>query len=227
MQEAFEIDAVVRSEEGKGASRRLRRTGMVPGIVYGGRDDPQMIATRQNELNHHLDNEAFFSHVLTLKVDGKPQKVVLKDLQRHPSKPFILHFDMQRIRMDEEIRMTIPFHFEGEEASVGVKMGGGTLLYGMKDVEIECLPGNLPEYIAIDVSGLDVDDVIHLSEIVFPEGVSLVGADQLGEEHDPIVATVEVIRAEEELEAEEGEELEAAPQPSEPEESDKDEAAED
>ena len=144
MQENYEIDAVSRDDQGKGASRRLRREGLVPGIIYGGGKDPQMIATKHNELFHHLENEAFYSHILSVKVDGKAQQVVLKDLQRHPSKPFVTHLDLLREVMDEEIRMTVPLHFDGEDGCPGVKLGG-TVLHLMSDLEIECLPSDLPE----------------------------------------------------------------------------------
>jgi len=204
MQEIFEIIAVSRSDQGKGASRRLRREGMVPGIIYGGSKDPEMFSTKHTELIQHLDHEAFYSHILTVQVDGKAQKVVLRDLQRHPSKPFVQHVDLMRVRMDEEIRMTVPLHFEGEEGCPGVK-GGGTLLRGMSDVEIECLPKDLPEYIAVDVSNMQIDDVIHLSQVVIPAGVNLVGAEHLDEENDPMVVTIEVMRGSVEEEAAEGE----------------------
>lgn len=215
MKETYELNAVVRDDAGKGASRRLRRTGMVPGILYGGGKTPQKIATSHNELIHHLENEAFFSHILTVKMGGRSEKVVMKDLQRHPAKPFLMHFDLQRVRMDEEIRMNVPLHFEGEEGCPGVK-AGGTLLTGMNDLEIECLPKDLPEYIAVDVSMLEIGDMIRLSELAMPVGVTLVGADQIDEDNDPMVATVEFIQIQEEEEeaAEEGAEegVEAAPQ---------------
>jgi len=205
MQENFEIDAVSRDVQGKGASRRLRREGMVPGIIYGGGKDPEMFATNHNDLIHHLESEAFYSHILKLNIDGTSQQVVLKDLQRHPSKPFVTHLDLLRVVMDEEIRMTVPLHFEGEDSCPGVKLGG-TALHAMSDLEIECLPNDLPEYIAIDMSEMDIDDVIHLSEVVLPKGVTLVGADQIDEENDPIVVSVGVVRAaaEEEPVGEEG-----------------------
>ncbi|MBT8429055.1 MAG: 50S ribosomal protein L25/general stress protein Ctc [Gammaproteobacteria bacterium] len=212
MQENYEIDAVSRSDQGKGASRRLRREGLVPGIVYGGGKDPEMFATKHTGLIHHLENEAFYSHILKLKMGGKTQQVVLKDLQRHPAKPFITHLDLLRVVMDEEIRMTVPLHFDGEETCPGVKLGG-TVLHGMSDVEIECLPSDLPAFIAIDVSEMEIDDVVHLSEVVMPKGVTLVGADQIDEDNDPVVITIEVIRAEPEPE-EEGEEVAPAEVPS-------------
>ena len=218
MQNEFEIDAVSRSDQGKGASRRLRREGLVPGIIYGGGTDPEMIATAHNELLHHLDQEAFYSHILTVKVDGKPQKVVLRDLQRHPSKPFVQHIDLLRVRMDETIRMTVPLHFEGEEACPGVK-AGGTVLHGMSDVEIECLPNDLPEYIPIDVSAMQVGDTVHLSELTMPEGVTLM--EHVEEGNDPMVMTIDVMRGG----AEEEEAGEEAPAPGEEAQGEGDESA--
>ena len=199
MHEEFAIDAVSRDVKGKGASRRLRREGMVPGIIYGGGKDPQMFATNHNELIHHLDNEAFYSHILNVKLDGKSEQVVLKDLQRHPSKPFVTHMDLLRVVMDEEIRMTVPLHFENEEGCPGVK-AGGTVLHAISDLEIECLPSDLPEYIAIDMSEMELDEVVHLSEVVLPKGVTLVGADQINEDNDPIVVSVGIVRVAEEHE---------------------------
>ena len=193
MQENYEIIAVSRSDQGKGASRRLRREGLVPGIIYGGGKDPQMFSVNHNELIRHLEHEAFFSHILSVKVDGKAEKVVLKDLQRHPSKPFVTHVDLLRVRMNEAIRMTVPLHFEGEEQAPGIK-AGGTLLRGMNDLEIECLPGDLPESINVDVSGLELDAVIHLSQLEIPKGVQLVGHEEFDEENDPMVATIEIMR---------------------------------
>jgi len=210
MKENFEIEAVSRDVQGKGASRRLRREGMVPGIIYGADKEPEMIATKHSDLIQHLDHEAFFSHILSVKLDGKAQNVVLKDLQRHPAKPFVTHIDLLRVKMDEEIRMTVPLHFEGEDVCPGVK-AGGILLKGMTDLEIACLPGNLPEYIAVDVSGLELGDSIHLSQVVVPEGTSIVGMDQIDEENDPMVVTAEEPRAkEEESEAGAEDETEAA-----------------
>ena len=213
MQDSYEIIAVSRDVQGKGASRRLRREGLVPGIVYGAGKEPQMFATNHNDLIHQLENEAFYSHILKVKIGKKTEQVVLKDLQRHPSKPFVTHLDLQRVVMDEEIRMTVPLHFEGEEGCPGVKLGG-TALHAMSDLEIECLPSDLPEYIAVDVSTMEIDDVIHLSEVKLPKGVTLVGADQIDEENDPIVVSVEIVRAAEEIEevSEEGEEDAATPE---------------
>ena len=188
MQETFEINAVTRSDEGKGASRRLRRTGMVPGIIYGGGKDPQLIATKHNELVHQLENEAFYSHILTVKVDGTAQKVVLKDLQRHPAKPFILHFDLLRVAAGARIKMHVPLHFLGEDVAPGVK-AGGKVFHHLSDVEVVCEAQNLPEFIEVDVSGLDVGDAVQLSEIKLPAGVEIVALTH-GDGHDEMVVNV-------------------------------------
>lgn len=189
MQETFQIDAVSRSEEGKGASRRLRRSGMVPGIVYGGDKEPEMIATKQNELGQHLEHEAFYSHVLRVKIGDVAQKVVLKDLQRHPSKPFILHFDLMRVADTDRIKMHVPLHFIGEEKSVGVKQQGGNVSHHMSDIEIVCEAQSLPEFIEVDVSAMEVGDVLHLSQLNLPEGVEILLLQQ-GEDHDYVVVTM-------------------------------------
>lgn len=208
MQETFEIDVVPRSEEGKGASRRLRRSGMVPGIIYGGNREPQMVATKHNELMQHLDHEAFYSHILEVKVDGDVQKVVLKDLQRHPSKPFILHFDLMRVAETDRIKMTVPLHFVGEEKSVGVKQQGGVISHHLSDIEVVCEAKSLPEFIEVDVSAMEVGDVLTLSQLKLPEGVESLALQQ-GEDYDHVVVTVHGQRAaEDEEEGEEGGEIE-------------------
>jgi len=194
MQETFELDAVVRSDAGKGASRRLRRTGMVPGIIYGAGKEPQMFATMHSELIRHLEHEAFYSHILTVKLDGKAQKVVLKDMQRHPSKPFVTHLDLLRVSADEKLRMHVPLHFTGEAVAPGIKIEGGQFLHNMTDVEVICLPANLPEYIEVDVSQMHIGDLLHLSEIALPEGVELT-APATGGDHDTAVVHLIAKRA--------------------------------
>lgn len=175
MSEAFEIIAESRSDTGKGASRRLRRTGMLPGIVYGGHKDPQMIALGHNALLRHLEHEAFYSHVLTLKVDGVESSVVLKDLQRHPAKPFVLHADFLRVSADEKLRMMVPLHFINEGSSKGVK-AGGAVSHNLTEVEISCLPKDLPEFIPVDLAEMALGDILHLSELALPAGVALAHA---------------------------------------------------
>jgi len=207
MSESFDVTAQSRTDKGKGASRRLRRVGLVPAVVYGGRQEPEMISLNHNELVHQLEQESFYSHVLNLKVaDSAPTRVVLKDLQRHPAKPFILHADFQRISADEKIRMVVPVHFDNEANAKGVKMGGA-VSHNLTEVEITCLPKDLPEFIAIDMAPLEIGDIVHLSELPLPAGVELAHAP------DPDVPVVIVHGARpdisEEPEEEGGEEAEA------------------
>jgi len=175
MIETFELIAESRSDTGKGASRRLRRLGMVPGIVYGGHTNPQMIALGHNALLRHLEHEAFYSHVLTLKVGDVESKVVLKDLQRHPAKPFVMHADFQRVTANERLRMMVPIHFINESSSKGVK-AGGQASHNLTEVEISCLPEDLPEFISVDLAEMGLGDILHLSELPLPPGVSLAHA---------------------------------------------------
>jgi large subunit ribosomal protein L25 len=175
MSESFEVVAEPRGDAGKGASRRLRRTGRVPAIVYGAHQEPEMISLRHNELIQHLGDEAFYSHILNLKVGDKTSRVVLKDLQRHPAKPFILHVDFQRVMMDEKLRMVVPLHFLNEGKAKGVK-AGGVVSHNLNEIEVTCLPKDLPEFIDVDVTDLDIGDILHLSEVVLPEGVELAHA---------------------------------------------------
>lgn len=173
MENLFEVQAELRTDEGKGASRRLRHAGNVPAIVYGGSDAPTSISINHNRFLRHLQEEAFYAHILTLDVDGKKQQVVLKDLQRHPANDNkIMHADFLRIDADHAMTMTVQLHFIGEDVAPGVK-AGGAVSHLMTDVEISCLPKDLPEYLEVDVSTLELDGSLHLSEIVLPEGVSL------------------------------------------------------
>jgi large subunit ribosomal protein L25 len=206
MQENFEINAVSRDVQGKGASRRLRREGLVPGIIYGGDVEPQMFATRHNELLQHLDNEAFYSHILTVNIDGTAQKVVLKDLQRHPAKPFVMHVDLLRVSDKDRIKMHVPLHFLNEETCPGVK-AGGKVSHLMTDVEVICAAKDLPEYIEVDLAGMNVGDTIHLSELNMPEGVEVLALAHDGE-HDTGVVAIHAAKggAEAEEETAEGEE---------------------
>jgi large subunit ribosomal protein L25 len=172
MSVSFDLDAQPRSDAGKGASRRLRREGLVPGIVYGGHQEPEMISLQHHILLQHLEHEAFYSHVLDLKLNGAEQKVVLKDLQRHPSKPFVLHIDFQRITAEEKIRMHVPLHFLNENVCVGLKKGG-TATHAITEVEVLCLPKDLPEFLSVDMATLDTGETIHVAQLQLPAGVEL------------------------------------------------------
>ncbi|MCK5860438.1 50S ribosomal protein L25/general stress protein Ctc [Abyssibacter sp.] len=174
MSEDFIVHAETRTVQGTGASRRLRRSGRVPAILYGGASEPVQLSIDHNEMLRHLEHEAFYSHILSIDVDGKTENAVLKDLQRHPAKAQILHADFMRVVAGQAMRMTVPLHFVGEDTSPGIKNSGGVLDRQRNELEIECLPKNLPEYIEVDVSALDINDSIHLEELTLPEGVESV-----------------------------------------------------
>lgn len=184
MSQKFELFAENRPDQGKGASRRLRQSGKVPAILYGGHRDPRPIMVDHDALLHSLENDAFFSSILTLTVGDKSQPCILKDVQRHAYRNVILHVDLQRIVEDEEIRVTVPFHFLGEDTAPGVKTGG-VVSRVMTELEISCLPKDLPEYIGVDISGLELDDNITLSEVKLPEGVEIFGGEEMLEQ--PVV----------------------------------------
>lgn len=190
----FELHAETRQVFGKGASRRLRRLdNKVPGIIYGGGEAPVPLTFEHHKLQKALENEAFYSHILTIHIDGKPQKAVLKDLQRHPFKPRILHFDLLRITGKEKITMTVPLHFKGGDIAPGVKEGLGVVTHILTNIEIRCLPDNLPEYIEVDLSKLGLDEYIHLSDLKFPKGVESI---LLAHKDDQPVASIHVPREE-------------------------------
>lgn len=189
MQENFELVLVSRGEQGKGASRRLRREGLVPGIIYGGDGAPVMVATKHNEMIKHLEHEAFYSHILTVQVDGKTETVVLKDLQRHPSKPFVQHFDLLRVALSDRIKMNIPLHFLNEDTAPGVK-AGGMVAHTISDVEVVCAAKDLPEYIEVDLGQMELGDIIHLSQLTLPQGVELVAFSHGDEDHDAGVVSI-------------------------------------
>jgi len=175
MSASFDVIAQPRHDAGKGASRRLRRQGLVPAVVYGGRQGSEMISLMHNELVRHLEQESFYSRILDLKVADKIERVVIKDLQRHPAKPFVLHVDFQRVSADEKIRVMVPLHFVNEARAKGVK-AGGVVSRNLTEIEISCLPKDLPEYIEIDLEGMDIGDIVHLSAVPLPDGVTLAHA---------------------------------------------------
>jgi large subunit ribosomal protein L25 len=193
MQENFEISATPRDVQGKGASRRLRREGLVPGIIYGGGKEPQMFAAKHNELIQHLDREAFYSHILTVDVGGKKQKVVLKDLQRHPAKPFIMHMDLLRVSDSDRIKMHVPLHFVNEDTAPGIK-AGGKASHSLTDIEIICAAKDLPEFIEVDMAEMEMDAAIRLSELKLPEGVEIVALAH-GEDYDTGVVAIHAPKA--------------------------------
>ena len=195
MKESFVVNAELRNDQGKGASRRLRHAGKVPAIVYGGKDAALSLSLNHTQMAKHLETEAFYSHILTLKYDGKEQQAILKDIQRHPAKPVLMHFDFQRIFADVAIRMEVPLHFKGEDIAPGVKAGGGVVEHHLMQVTVECLPKDLPEFIVVDLSNVELNQAVHLSQLPLAPGVSLV---ELKQGKDPSVAAIHIPRVIEE-----------------------------
>lgn len=216
MQKEFEISARPRDGAGKAVSRRMRGDGLVPAVVYGGKGEAVSLALKHSELVQHLEHEAFYSHILTLKVGARQEKVILRDLQRHPSEPRVLHVDFMRVTTDQRITMNVPLHFVNEDACIGVKQQGGLVSHLQTEAEVSCLPQDLPEYIAVDVEKLELGHSLHLSDVTLPEGVTLVALTH-GEEADHAIVSVikprvaaleEEAAAEGEEQAEEGAEEE-------------------
>ncbi len=213
MSDQIVLHAKKREEQGKGASRRLRKEGQVPTIIYGAGKEPKMISLDHNKLLRFEMDESFFSSILKVEIEGSDEEnVIIRDYQRDPVKPFILHVDLLRIKMSEKMQTSTPLHFVGDEEAVGIK-AGGLLQRLITEVEIACMPADLPEAIEVDVSALDIGDSIHLSQITMPEGVELVAMIQMEEadeenkaDMDLGVVSIQAPRAEEV----ESEEVEAA-----------------
>ncbi|MDH5409355.1 MAG: 50S ribosomal protein L25/general stress protein Ctc [Gammaproteobacteria bacterium] len=191
--ESYVLEAEARNDLGKGASRRLRRTGKVPAILYGAGKEPTSFCVDQNDLLHKLENEAFFSHILTVKLDGKEENAIIKDLQRHPSRPVVMHMDLQRVNMSEKIRVHVPLHFMNEDQAPGVREGG-LVTHNATETEVSCLPKDLPEFLEVDLIELDLDGIVHLSDIKLPAGVEIVELSH-GEGHDQPIASIHMPRA--------------------------------
>ncbi len=191
MPQAIQLNAKPRQTLGTGASRRLRRQGdKLPGILYGGEGAPQPIILNGNELTKAMEQEAFYSQVLSLVLDGAEHKALVRELQRHPVNEKVLHVDFLRVSADKPIQTHVPLHFTNEESCVGVRRGGGALSHNLIDVEVSCLPEQLPEFIAVDVGELQVGEAIHLSGLQLPEGVALVALTH-GEDRDISVVSVQ------------------------------------
>jgi large subunit ribosomal protein L25 len=173
MRISFELAAEFRDGQGKGASRRLRHAGRVPAILYGGHVEPRAITLDHQKLMTLIDNEKFYSSIINLVVGDKKQAAIVKDLQMHPARNAIVHVDMQRVSENEKIRIHIPIHFKGEAASPGVKSEGGVVSHRVADVEILCLPKDLPEFIELDLSGMHINESKHLSDLPLPPGVTI------------------------------------------------------
>jgi large subunit ribosomal protein L25 len=195
MSDNIHLDAVARTDSGKGASRRLRRQNLVPAIIYGGENDPVQISLGHNVFSHQLENEAIYTQIIDLQVGSNTEEVILRDLQRHPYKNKILHADFYRIDNKKPIHVVVPVHVENGEECVGVKLDGGMLTLQVSEIEVVCLPKNLPEYLTIDAINVHLGEGLHLSDIVMPTGVEIVALTH-GEDHDIGVLSVIKTRAE-------------------------------
>ena len=190
---AIEVNAMLRSTQGKGASRRLRHAAKVPGVVYGGGQDAQSIELDHKELRQQLKLEAFHASILSLNLDGQKQQVLLRDYQMHPWRMEVLHVDFQRVAADRKIHMKVPLHFMNQESAPGVKLGGGTVSHVQSEIDVSCLPADLPEYVEVDIGEMQSGQSLHLSDLKLPSGVESValrGGDDL------VVVTIQVPRGE-------------------------------
>lgn len=205
MSSNYVLNAQSRDVFGTGASRRQRRDSHIPAVVYGAGKDNETVTLDHDQVMHSLEKEAFHSAIIDLQTDAGSQQVILREVQMHPHRPLVLHMDFQRIKATETLHMKIPLHFDGADEAPGVKVDGGILAHAITELDITCLPKDLPEYIAVDVSELGMNESIHLSDITLPEGVELtVTAYHEGE--DPAVATIAAPKVvEEESASEEGE----------------------
>lgn len=210
--EEFELNCSVRTDLGKGASRRLRRLdNNIPAVLYGGDKDPIALTIAHKDIARATENEAFFAHIITLKIGKKKEQAVIKALQRHPAKAIILHADFLRVSATHAIIVKVPIHFLNEETCVGVRLGGGNIIRTMNEIEVSCLPKDLPEYIEVDMLEIDLGESVHLSEITLPEGITSVALSHGEDSIDLSIAIVQAPKgiAEEDEELE-GEEAEAA-----------------
>ena len=191
----FTLHAKGREDTGKGASRRLRRlAGEIPAIVYGGKKDSAKISLIHKDVMKALENEAFYSHIIALDIDGKSEDVIVKDVQRHPAKAIILHMDFLRVSKNTKLQTRVPLHFINEDDCVGVKLGGGLISHSMTELEIMCLPSDLPEYLEVDMAEVELGQTLHISDIKLPKGVESVALSH-GDDHDLPIAAVNKSKA--------------------------------
>jgi len=193
MKISFELAAEFRDGQGKGASRRLRHAGKVPAILYGGHVEPRAVSLDHQKLMTLVDNEKFYSSIINLVVGDKKQAAIVKDLQMHPARNAIVHVDLQRVSENEKIRIHLPIHFKGEAASPGVKTQGGVVSHRIADVEVSCLPKDLPEFIELDLSQMSLNESKHLSDLPLPAGVTIPAISK----SDAVVVSIHAPRAEE------------------------------
>jgi large subunit ribosomal protein L25 len=192
----IEVTAFPRTQQGTGASRRLRGSGRVPGVIYGANDPPAPVELDHNALFRHLRLEAFHASVLDMTIDGRKERVLLREFQMHPWKQQVLHVDFQRIDPTKKIHMRVPLHFMNQEIAVGVKTGGGVVSHTMNEIEVQCLPDDLPEYIEVDLKDVQLNQIIHVNDLVMPKGVEPISKlktdnPSVASIHVPKIVTVE------------------------------------
>ena len=189
MSDITTIVAELREDVGKGASRRLRHAGKVPAVIYGGHREPVSLTLQQGELLHSIENESFFSSILEIKVGkDRKQQAVVRDMQRHPFKPLVMHIDFMRVSAEEVLKISVPVHFIGEDESPAGKTSGVVIQHHMTEVEIAALPKDLPEFLVVDLSAMDAGDSVMLTSIELPEGVTITALEAEGEDTDAVVA---------------------------------------
>ncbi len=208
MAESHKIEVQLRDDQGKGASRRLRHAGNVPAVVYGGDLPPRAIQMNHNTVFLLSQNEWFYSAILDLSLDGDVQPVLLRDMQRHPFKPQIMHLDFQRVKADEVIRVRVPLHFLNEDKSPAGKTSGVVISHALTEVEVACLPRDLPEYIEVDLADFKPGDSVHLSQLNLPKGVEIPEL-KLGDDHDTAVVVAREVAEETDEDAVEGDDAKA------------------
>jgi large subunit ribosomal protein L25 len=194
MGKSFEVGAESRNDQGKGASRRLRHAGKVPGVLYGGKGDAANITLDQQKLQTMIDDERFYSSIISVNLDGKAQRAIVKDIQMHPAKPVVVHVDLQRVLEDQPIRIHLPIHFLNAATSPGVKLQGGLVSHLKSDVEILCLPKDLPEALEVDMGKMNLNDTIFLRDITLPPGITV---PELSQGRNAPVVSIHAPRAEE------------------------------
>ena len=208
MSSNYEVSTQGRDSFGTGASRRQRRENLVPAVVYGAGKDNESVMLDHDQVMHSLEKEAFHSAIIDLKTDKGSQQVILREVQMHPHRQLVMHVDFQRVRATEKLHMKVPLHFEGSDVAPGVKTDGGILSHPITELDITCLPRDLPEFIAVDVSELNLNESLHLSSIKMPEGVELT-ATAFPEGEDPTIATISPPKVVEEEAVEESADQEA------------------
>ena len=196
---SIEINAELRTDLGKGASRRLRHVEKLPAIVYGAGKDPVSLTMLQKDVRAHVNDEVFYSSILDLNIGGKKEKVIIRDMQHHPCRLDVMHIDFQRVDAKAKMHMHVQLHFTGAEASPGVKTHAGLVSHMVTEVEVECMPKDIPEFIEVDMSAMDVGDLLHLTDIKMPKGVELVALKQ-GGDHDTAICNIHAAKVVAEVE---------------------------